>query len=149
MTTQIKIWDTVVGAVRGVVLLGIMLGGVAQVDAAVFMANGIKIGEVTQTSAILWTRLTQQPERNHAGFAFPELKRKDNPTEAKQLQGHALEEMEGAVPGAAGEGRFLYWAGGGTAGWDTFFVARGGAEPGRRGGRMRGRSLFCAPTGRR
>ena len=89
-----------------------MLGGVAQVDAAVFMANGIKIGEVTQTSAILWTRLTQQPERNHAGFAFPELKRKDNPTEAKQLQGHALEEMEGAVPGAAGEVRFLYWADG-------------------------------------
>ena len=113
MKTLMKIRPTVGSAARGVVLLGLMLGGVAQVGAAVFMADGIKIGDVTQTSAILWTRLTQHPELNRTGFAFAtDLKRKNEPTEAEQLQGHALEEMEGAVPGAAGEARFLYWADG-------------------------------------
>ena len=34
---------------------------------AVHMANGIKVGEVTSDSAILWTRLTQQPEANWQG----------------------------------------------------------------------------------
>ena len=33
----------------------------AEDSPAVHMANGIKIGEVTPTSAIVWTRLTQHP----------------------------------------------------------------------------------------
>jgi alkaline phosphatase D len=111
MKLHLKIRRTIEGAARGVVLLGLALGGVAQVRAAVFMADGIKIGDATQTSAIVWTRLTQRPELKRDGFAFPtDLKRKNEPTEAEQLQGHALDEMEGAVPGAAGEVRFLYWA---------------------------------------
>jgi alkaline phosphatase D len=111
MTTQIKTWRTV-GRVARVLLLGIMLGAATQAGADVFMANGMKIGDVTQTSAMLWTRLTQHPELKRDGFSFPELKRKDEPSEAQQLQGHALEEMQGAVPGASGEARFLYWADG-------------------------------------
>lgn len=108
-----KIGHPLADAARSAVLLGVMLGGVAQMCAAVFMGDGIKIGDVTQTSAILWTRLTQHPELKRDGFAFPsDLKRKNEPTEAEQLQGHALAEMEGAMPGAAGEVRFLYWADG-------------------------------------
>ena len=29
-----------------------------------FQATGIKVGEVTDTTAIVWTRLTLRPERN-------------------------------------------------------------------------------------
>ncbi len=77
------------------------------VTSAVFMANGVKIGEVTQTTAVIWTRLTRNVERNVRGFPFAELS--GTPSEAAQLNGHALEEMEGAVPGAAGEVRLVYW----------------------------------------
>ena len=31
-----------------------------------FMATGFKVGEVTDASAIVWTRLTRHPERNPA-----------------------------------------------------------------------------------
>ena len=39
--------------------------------ADVHMANGIKIGEVDSSSAIIWTRLTENPERNTNGIEFP------------------------------------------------------------------------------
>ena len=83
--------------------------------AAVFMADGIKIGDVTQSSAILWTRLTQRPERNLNGQPFAAFKPEAETPEATQLAGRALEDMEGAVPGAAGEVRFVYWADGEAA----------------------------------
>jgi alkaline phosphatase D len=109
MKLRMKIGHPALRAMRSLVVLGITLAGLAQADAAVFMANGIKVGDVTQTTAILWTRLTQHPERNRDGFPFPELRARDQPAEAIQLQGRLLEEMEGAVPGAAGEVRFVYW----------------------------------------
>ena len=87
----------------------------AHASAAVFMANGIKIGEVTQDSAIFWTRLTQHAELNRKGHPFPKIPYHEEASEERQLEGHALEEMEGAVPGAAGEVRFVYWAEGETA----------------------------------
>ena len=116
MTAQMKIHinirPIVTGAARGVALLGVVLGAIAQMCAATFLANGIKVGDVTQSSAIVWTRLTQHPELKRDGFAFPEIRGRDEPSEAQQLQGHALEEMEGAVPGAVGEVRFVYWVNG-------------------------------------
>ncbi|MFQ5810427.1 MAG: hypothetical protein ACE5JM_12485, partial [Armatimonadota bacterium] len=36
----------------------------AGAEALPCQATGIKIGEVTDTSAIVWTRLTRKPERN-------------------------------------------------------------------------------------
>lgn len=69
----------------------------------VYMANGIKIGEVTQNSAIIWTRLTKQPERNILGNPFTNNDKKHfNPPFGK------LEEMEGATPGITGEIRIFY-----------------------------------------
>lgn len=41
-------------------------------SAAVFQGNGIKIGEVTADSAVIWTRLTAAPEANWSGAAFLE-----------------------------------------------------------------------------
>ena len=44
----------------------------AQTDTqAVYMGNGIKIGEVDFSSAIVWARLTKRPERNIEGTPFP------------------------------------------------------------------------------
>ena len=49
-------------------LLGALLPAAAL--AAVFQGNGIKIGEVTADSAIIWTRLTVAPEANWSGTPF-------------------------------------------------------------------------------
>ena len=43
----------------------------SRADESVHMANGIKIGEVSSNSAIVWTRLTKNPERNIKGTPFP------------------------------------------------------------------------------
>ena len=75
----------------------------SEMEVPVYMANGIKIGEVTQNSAIVWTRLTKQPERNTSGNSFAKNNKKDfNPPFGK------LEEMEGATPGITGEIRIFY-----------------------------------------
>lgn len=54
-------------------------------------ADGVKIGELTDTSVVLWTRLTQKAEADH---------RVDQWDEAKP---------HWQVPGAAGEVSFIYW----------------------------------------
>jgi len=68
----------------------------------VHMADGIKIGEVTQDSAIVWTRLTRNPERNVDGLAF-------NEERTTVPAGHTLDDMEGSVPGIGGEVRVIWW----------------------------------------
>ncbi len=69
--------------------------------APVSMANGIKIGEVSSTSAIVWTRLTKNPERNLEGKQFEKERR------FKRYQN--LPDMEGSVPGVSGEVRVTWW----------------------------------------
>lgn len=69
------------------------------------MANGMKIGEVTNGSVIIWSRLTKHAERNIEGMAFPE-----NVNQARRsLPVKDLEAMEGSVPGTVGEVRVTYW----------------------------------------
>ncbi|MDQ1255925.1 MAG: alkaline phosphatase, partial [Candidatus Hydrogenedentes bacterium] len=98
---------------RWIALAVLVCAPVSAEDAPVYMADGIKIGEVTPDSAIVWTRLTASPERNTAGFPFPDV---GNPkdagaslTTAELTGGHALDEMEGSVPGARGLVRVVYW----------------------------------------
>jgi alkaline phosphatase D len=79
-----------------------------QKTVSVHMANGIKVGEVDSSSALVWTRLTKRPERNINGKPF--LKRK-NPWD-KEYQGeyvYDLEVMDAAVPGIPGQVRLTYW----------------------------------------
>ena len=81
---------------------------------AVHMANGVKIGEVTQDSARVWTRLTRSPERTRSNWAFlpTDRSRFNDPSwdGTNQLPfGLPLDAMDGAVPGAAGEVRLVYW----------------------------------------
>lgn len=97
-------------------------------DDPVYFADGLKIGEVTTDSAILWTRLTRSPERVMNGAAF--IRHEDLPgytvpahetfeahalrvseplPERVQLGGHKLDEMDGAVPGCEGWVRARFW----------------------------------------
>jgi alkaline phosphatase D len=92
--------------------------------AEVYFANGMKIGEVDQDSAILWTRLTRTADLNRDGAKFVQIKknkRKAKPPMADQLPaGKTLDQMEGAVPGAPGEVRISWTSTGGkpiSNGW--------------------------------
>jgi alkaline phosphatase D len=81
-------------------------------DSDVHMANGIKIGEVDAQSAIIWTRLTQHPERNIEGQPWdddPKLRNVVTPPPKP------ISEMEGSAMGAVGEVRLTYWATGSQA----------------------------------
>ena len=69
----------------------------------VHMANGMKIGEVDSTSAIVWTRLTKHPERNLTGKKFEDLK------PSKQPHYPDLSIMQGSVTGQKGEVKINYW----------------------------------------
>ncbi len=88
--------------VKAIVAL-ILFTSCSESETPVYMANGIKIGEVTQHSAIVWVRLTKDPERNINGHSFAKNENKHiNPPFEK------LEEMEGATPGILGEVRIFY-----------------------------------------
>lgn len=102
---------------------------IASAAGPVHFANGVKIGEVSSNSALIWTRLTQRPERLVGGKAFrtrADLEQATPPPAeetyeqralrvsapipaALQLDGQRIEEMDGAVPGAAGEVRLVVW----------------------------------------
>jgi alkaline phosphatase D len=95
---------------------------------AVFQGNGIKIGEVTAASVVIWTRLTLAPEANWTGTPFlePSLDGKREALRGAALTGaqlreivstadwrsqlpagRALPEMHGALPGAPGAVRVV------------------------------------------
>jgi alkaline phosphatase D len=91
----------------------------------VHQANGIKIGEVTSDSAIVWTRLTRSAERNTTGQPFPP----NNDRKRRSRKYDELDSMEGAVPGVAGEIRLRYWpketpSAEQTTGWKSVDVDR-------------------------
>jgi alkaline phosphatase D len=69
-------------------------------------ATGTRVGEVTDTTAIVWTRLTQQSTRNNAGVKFAMEKGKNKgKTQAKVPP---VNEIEGACPAASGKVRVRY-----------------------------------------
>lgn len=71
-----------------------------------YQATGVKVGEVTATSAIVWTRLTRNPRRLNSGVR-PLKAAWDEP---QWPEGVSVDELEGAVPGAEGEVRVVYGA---------------------------------------
>ena len=52
------------------VMLICLIDAVSPAQGAIYFGNGIKIGEVTPTSAIIWTRLTSRAELRPDGVAF-------------------------------------------------------------------------------
>ena len=88
-----------------------------------YQAAGIKIGEVTYNTAIVWTRLTRHPERIDSEAPMPEVsyhnpktgeivkKRSGRPDLTPIVnfsKSSTIETIEGAVPGRRGQVRILY-----------------------------------------
>ena len=92
---------------RRALCLSLALLCFAEVANAAHMAMGFKVGEVTQSSAIVWTRVTRDAERNWNGVR-PAQKRE--PQQREYVPSPIkIEDREGAVPGAAGEVRVIYF----------------------------------------
>ena len=83
-----------------------------------YQATGVKVGEVAQTSAIVWARLTRNPARLKQGVKLIKAPKDEVQADPEEKGKNALElppgasvdEIEGAVPGAPGEARVVYWA---------------------------------------
>lgn len=88
----------------GAWLLPVLLA--AGPEQGVHLGNGIRIGEVTGTGARIWVRLTSRAEANSSGTPFPDAKLR----EPQLPRGRVLAEMEGAMPGAAGQLRLTWHA---------------------------------------
>lgn len=74
---------------------------------AAHMATGFKVGEVTHDSAIVWTRVTRDAERNWNGVMPPKKREpKKNKYEPSPIK---IEDREGATPGAEGQVRVTYF----------------------------------------
>lgn len=74
-----------------------------------YQAMGTRAGEVTDTTAIVWTRLTAAAVRNNAGIVIPKRTREDG------RRGNSIskvtvpvEQLEGACPGAPGRVQLRY-----------------------------------------
>ena len=89
-----------------------------------WFATGIKIGEVTQKSAIVWVRLTKNPERVGNDAPTPKVfyknpetgeleerkggRRPDIKPIVKFPEGYDVNNIEGATPGSKGKARLKY-----------------------------------------
>ncbi|MBX3176749.1 MAG: alkaline phosphatase D family protein [Candidatus Hydrogenedentes bacterium] len=80
-----------------------------------WLGNGIKSGEPTQTSIILWTRLTERPDISSEGVEWPMVRpeRQEGGSfhfPGPQIpEGHTLNDMAYTLPGAPGDVRLRYW----------------------------------------
>ena len=72
---------------------GLFFASLLCAEEPVYMANGVKIGEVTADSAIVWTRLTRNPERNIDGKPFPSPERGNKDRRSQDYDD--LDAMEG------------------------------------------------------
>ena len=90
-----------------------------------YFGNGFRNGWADQTSIVLWTRLTQNPDGNFDGHPFMEVTREEhrrlrkinNPDTLHLAQipdSLSLDDMIGACPGAPGEVRLTYFPQGNT-----------------------------------
>ena len=71
----------------------------------VYFASGCKVGEVSQNRAIIWTRLTAEPERRWNGVVpMPQMSPARVISESPAIPATA---WEGAVPGVPGQVRVL------------------------------------------
>src|SRR5688572_24915936 len=77
----------------------------AEGEAAAQQATGVKVGEVTDTTAIVWARLTASPTRKNNGVLFAPRKGKSEPKPKLTVP---ASEVEGACPGAPGRVRVRY-----------------------------------------
>ncbi len=83
----------------------LLIGPMALATDLVHFATGYKIGEVTQSAAVIWTRLTAEPERNWQGIiAKPHESPTRVITEIPEIPVHL---WEGSARGISGQVRVL------------------------------------------
>jgi alkaline phosphatase D len=93
----------VTGLSRSLIGIALIFVGSITMSGAVHFASGFRVGEVSQNSAIVWARLTQDPDRNWDGLVPSPLM---SPTRVfVSFPDVPASEWEGAVPGKAGEVR--------------------------------------------
>ena len=80
-------------------------GSAQAAEKTAHQATGVRVGEVTSTSAIVWARLTKNATRNKEGLVF--RGKANNPQPA--TVDVPVAEIEGACPGMAGEIRVHYY----------------------------------------
>ena len=85
--------------------LGPLLPGPLLAD--VHLGMGFRVGEVTGTSAILWTRVTASARRNETGYREP--KKRTRRIKVYVPSKRPLSSRQGEIDGAAGEVR-VHWA---------------------------------------
>ncbi|MEX0715035.1 MAG: alkaline phosphatase D family protein [Planctomycetaceae bacterium] len=97
-TARRSIWI----ALAGMTACAVLAHGAGEARAA-HMATGFKVGEVTQNTAIVWTRLTKNAERNWDGVKPP---RENEPYVDEYIPSPiAVDDRVGAVPGIRGRVR--------------------------------------------
>ena len=112
--------------VMSVGLFAMMLPSLEAVfaDQGPYQATGLKIGEVDESSAIVWTRLTLRSNRNPSNGPEVRIEYDREKTEAKPRtlpvkgvyfpEGCSVSSLKEAVPGVDGDVRVLYRCDGGT-----------------------------------
>jgi alkaline phosphatase D len=78
-----------------------------------YTATGVKVGEVTDASAIVWVRLTENPVRNPDGLDLT------GRSGAKVPEDVSVDSLAGACPGAPGRVRLWYNVSGDPSGGKT------------------------------
>jgi alkaline phosphatase D len=76
-------------------------------DREFHQATGVRVGEATDKTAIVWTRLTRNATRNTAGIAFP-ARRKGEKQPSPPPPTPPVHEIEGACPAMSGRVRLRY-----------------------------------------
>ncbi|HEY2574102.1 MAG TPA: PhoD-like phosphatase N-terminal domain-containing protein, partial [Verrucomicrobiaceae bacterium] len=74
-------------------------------------ATGVRVGEVTDTTAIVWTRLTKHATRNQSGVVFAAKEKGKAKAKGGKENAEAVppvHDIEGACPAAAGQVRVRY-----------------------------------------
>lgn len=78
-----------------------------------YLGNGIKIGETSADSTIVWLRLTERPEPKWDGLKWLGVEDREFDVGAlgeKQFPARAtIEDMEGSLPGREGSVRLSWW----------------------------------------
>lgn len=92
------------GSLAGSAALGLQASeGSAGATIPARQATGVKVGEVTDSGAIVWLRRTRNAEHNAKGVAFPRAERGNElPRDTK------IDNLRGACPGAPGRVRLRY-----------------------------------------
>ena len=92
-----------------------IFASIPALQAQPFFGNGVKIGETTEDSTIIWLRLT---ERAHPNWEGLEWLGTEDPNydvglygEKQFPEGAQMDDMEGSLPGMGGTVRLKWWPG--------------------------------------